>query len=222
MLAGIIGGLLARGVDPLVATAWGVWLHGEAGKAAAADYGPAGFLARDLLPHLPRLMAASSSGRPDPLEQPIEPMEAKLVAALPDGEHWQFEPKWDGFRAIAVRDGDRAVIWSKSGKTLGRYFPEIEALLLSCRCPRFVVDGEIVVPLSDHLSFGAPAGAPSPGTEPDRAAVPRNAGAAHPVRHAVTGRPRHGAGAAGRAPSSSQSFPCGGRRATAPAVAVQP
>ena len=90
-----------------------------------------------------------------PLEQPIEPMEAKLVAALPDGEHWQFEPKWDGFRAIAVRDGDRAVIWSKSGKTLGRYFPDIEALLLSCRCPRFVVDGEIVVPFSDHLSFGA-------------------------------------------------------------------
>jgi ADP-dependent NAD(P)H-hydrate dehydratase len=59
VLAGIIGGLLARGLDPLVATAWGVWLHGEAGKAAAADHGPAGFLARDLLPHIPRLMAAS-------------------------------------------------------------------------------------------------------------------------------------------------------------------
>ena len=59
VLAGIIGGLLARGVDPLVATAWGVWLHGEAGKAAAAAVGPAGFLARDLLLHIPRLMAAS-------------------------------------------------------------------------------------------------------------------------------------------------------------------
>jgi len=57
-LAGVIGGLLARGVDPLVATAWGVWLHGEAGKAAAAAFGHAGFLARDLLPHIPRLMAA--------------------------------------------------------------------------------------------------------------------------------------------------------------------
>jgi ADP-dependent NAD(P)H-hydrate dehydratase len=58
VLAGIIGGLLARGVDPLVATAWGVWLHGEAGKAASAAIGPVGFLARDLLPHIPRLLAS--------------------------------------------------------------------------------------------------------------------------------------------------------------------
>jgi ADP-dependent NAD(P)H-hydrate dehydratase len=58
VLAGIIGGLLARGVEPLVAAAWGVWLHGEAGKAASATIGPVGFLARDLLPHIPRLLAA--------------------------------------------------------------------------------------------------------------------------------------------------------------------
>ncbi|MDB5710348.1 MAG: NAD(P)H-hydrate dehydratase [Sphingomonas bacterium] len=58
VLAGIIGGLLARGVDPFVATAWGVWLHGEAGKAAATTIGPVGFLARDLPRHLPRLMAS--------------------------------------------------------------------------------------------------------------------------------------------------------------------
>jgi ADP-dependent NAD(P)H-hydrate dehydratase len=58
VLAGIIGGLLARGVDPLVAVAWGVWLHGEAGKAASAAIGPVGFMARDLLLHLPRLLAA--------------------------------------------------------------------------------------------------------------------------------------------------------------------
>jgi len=56
VLAGIIGGLLARGVDPLVATAWGVWLHGEAGKAASAAIGRIGFLARDLLPQIPRLL----------------------------------------------------------------------------------------------------------------------------------------------------------------------
>jgi len=56
VLAGIIGGLLARGVDPLIATAWGVWLHGEAGKAAGAAIGPVGFLARDLLSHIPRLL----------------------------------------------------------------------------------------------------------------------------------------------------------------------
>ncbi|TPG18877.1 ATP-dependent DNA ligase [Sphingomonas koreensis] len=82
-------------------------------------------------------------------------MEAKLVAALPVHPGWQFEPKWDGFRAIAVRDGDAATLWSKSGKPLGRYFPELVAMLLACRSTRFIVDGEIVVPLADHLSFGA-------------------------------------------------------------------
>lgn len=82
-------------------------------------------------------------------------MEAKLVAALPEGAGWQYEPKWDGFRAIVVRDGDAVTIWSKSGKPLGRYFPELVALLLACRTRRFVVDGEITVPLGDHLSFDA-------------------------------------------------------------------
>lgn len=90
-----------------------------------------------------------------PLDQAIEPMEAKLVSELPDGACWQYEPKWDGFRAIAVRDGGSVIIWSKSGKPLGRYFPEIEALLLDCRSQRFVVDGEIVVPQADRLSFSA-------------------------------------------------------------------
>ena len=60
VLVGVIGGLLARGADPLVATAWGVWLHGEAGQAAARSYGPLGFLARDLLPELPRIMATQA------------------------------------------------------------------------------------------------------------------------------------------------------------------
>ena len=57
VLAGIIGGLLARGADPVTAAGWGVWLHGEAGRAASAAIGPVGFLARDLLPHIPGLMA---------------------------------------------------------------------------------------------------------------------------------------------------------------------
>jgi ATP-dependent DNA ligase len=89
------------------------------------------------------------------LEQAIAPMEARLVATLPSGPDWQFEPKWDGFRAIAVRDGDDVTIWSKSGKPLGRYFPELTALLRACRSRQFIVDGEIVVPLTGHLSFGA-------------------------------------------------------------------
>ncbi|MDB5738055.1 MAG: hypothetical protein JWO65_1723, partial [Sphingomonas bacterium] len=55
VLAGVIGGLMARGADPLVAAAWGVWLHGEAGRAAAHHCGPVGFLARELPALLPRL-----------------------------------------------------------------------------------------------------------------------------------------------------------------------
>lgn len=57
MLSGVIGGLLARGAPPLVAAGWGVWLHGAAGRAAAEELGPVGFLARDLLRHFPRLLA---------------------------------------------------------------------------------------------------------------------------------------------------------------------
>jgi NAD(P)H-hydrate repair Nnr-like enzyme with NAD(P)H-hydrate dehydratase domain len=56
VLSGIIGGLLARGAPPLVAAGWGVWLHGAAGRAAAQQVGPIGFLARDLPQHLPKLM----------------------------------------------------------------------------------------------------------------------------------------------------------------------
>ena len=57
VLAGLIGGLIARGAAPLVAAAWGVWLHGEAGRLVGETLGPIGFLARDLLIAVPRLMA---------------------------------------------------------------------------------------------------------------------------------------------------------------------
>ncbi|HEU0043705.1 NAD(P)H-hydrate dehydratase [Sphingomonas sp.] len=56
VLAGVIGGLLARGLPPLVAAGWGVWLHGEAGRALTGRIGPVGFLARELLPELPGLL----------------------------------------------------------------------------------------------------------------------------------------------------------------------
>ena len=74
-----------------------------------------------------------------PLKQPYLPMEAKSVEKLPSGDNWQYEPKWDGFRCIAFRDGDRVDLQSKSGQPLARYFPEVgEALLtlktkLKCR-----------------------------------------------------------------------------------------
>ena len=56
-------------------------------------------------------------------------MEALLAAELPDGKGWQYEPKWDGFRCLARRDGDEVTLTSKSGKPLARYFPEVVAML---------------------------------------------------------------------------------------------
>jgi ATP-dependent DNA ligase len=83
------------------------------------------------------------------------PMEAKLVDALPSEAGWQFEPKWDGFRAIASRSGDAIELMSKSGKSLARYFPEIIAMLARTSATSFVVDGELVLPIGDVLSFDA-------------------------------------------------------------------
>jgi len=83
------------------------------------------------------------------------PMEAKLVEKLPEEEGWQFEPKWDGFRAIATRNGADIAIWSKSGKRLDRYFPELASMLASLEADRFAVDGEIILPVGDVLSFDA-------------------------------------------------------------------
>lgn len=86
---------------------------------------------------------------------PIAPMEAKLVEALPEEAGWQYEPKWDGFRAIVTRDGDDVQIDSKSGKPLARYFPEIVDLVLQVKATRFVVDGELILPVDGILSFDA-------------------------------------------------------------------
>lgn len=91
----------------------------------------------------------------DPIDVPIAPMEAKLVEDLPEDDGWQFEPKWDGFRAIVARDGDEIRIHSKSGKPLARYFPEVVALVASLGARRFVLDGELILPVGEILSFDA-------------------------------------------------------------------
>jgi ATP-dependent DNA ligase len=82
-------------------------------------------------------------------------MEARIVDALPEGPEWQYEPKWDGFRCLAFRDGASVVLMSKSGQPLTRYFPEVAAALKARRAQRFVLDGEIVVPIGGELSFDA-------------------------------------------------------------------
>jgi ATP-dependent DNA ligase len=90
-----------------------------------------------------------------PLSPPVEPMLAKAAAALPSGEGWLFEPKWDGFRAIVFRDGDELLIQSRDLKPLGRYFPELEAPLRAGLPERCALDGEIVIAGPGGLEFDA-------------------------------------------------------------------
>lgn len=84
----------------------------------------------------------------------IEPMEARSVDTIPTGEQWQYEPKWDGFRCLLMRNVDAVDLYSKSGQKLNRYFPEVIAGALSIREKHFVLDGEIVVPTGGQFSFG--------------------------------------------------------------------
>lgn len=88
-----------------------------------------------------------------PIRPPFAPMEALLVDEIPEGEAWQYEPKWDGFRCLAFRDGDDVQLQSKSGQPLGRYFPEIVEAVKSIGAKRFVLDGEIAVAVEGALSF---------------------------------------------------------------------
>jgi ATP-dependent DNA ligase len=89
-----------------------------------------------------------------PRKLPFPPMEAELVTELPQGE-WQYEPKWDGFRCLAFRDGNDVVLQSKSGQPLTRYFPELADDMLRTNARKFVLDGEIVVPMNGAFSFDA-------------------------------------------------------------------
>src|SRR5690242_20736965 len=88
-----------------------------------------------------------------PVTPPIAPMEAKVVSALPEGDGWQYEPKWDGFRAIGFRDGDDVYIGSRKELPFARYFPEIAEALKSLEATRLVIDGEIVIFTPDGRSI---------------------------------------------------------------------
>ncbi len=80
-------------------------------------------------------------------------MEANIAEAIPQGEEWQYEPKWDGFRCLAFRDGDEVELQSKATKPLTRYFPELVAALKNLQAEQFVVDGEIIIPVDGEPSF---------------------------------------------------------------------
>jgi ATP-dependent DNA ligase len=88
-----------------------------------------------------------------PLDTP--PMEARSADELPRGEGWRFEPKWDGFRCLAFKRGSAVELRAKSGKPLGRFFPEVVAFLREAPAQRFVVDGELVIERGGRFSFDA-------------------------------------------------------------------
>ena len=89
-----------------------------------------------------------------PLDMP--PMEGAIGNAIPiAGGPWQYEAKWDGFRCLCFRAGDRIEMRSKSGKPLGRYFPEMAAEFVGLAQPRFVLDGELVIEIDGSFSFDA-------------------------------------------------------------------
>src|SRR3569833_3866497 len=97
----------------------------------------------------------ASSSPPSVETSPIEPMEALLVDALPDGSGWSYEPKWDGFRCLAVKRGGKVQLFAKSGKVLHRYFPEVNTAVAALKADDFILDGELTIPIGDSLSFDA-------------------------------------------------------------------
>lgn len=88
-----------------------------------------------------------------PIKPPFAPMEALLVSEIPAGPNWEYEPKWDGFRCLAFRDGKHVELQSKSCQPLERYFPEVVEALLKLKASKFVLDGELVIPVSGGFSF---------------------------------------------------------------------
>lgn len=80
-------------------------------------------------------------------------MEARSIDEIPVGDEWQYEPKWDGFRCIAFRDGEKVFLQSKAGQPLARYFPDIVKAVEQIPAKRFVLDGELAIPVKGALVF---------------------------------------------------------------------
>jgi ATP-dependent DNA ligase len=88
-----------------------------------------------------------------PIKPPLPPMETKSVDQIPAGDDWQYEPKWDGFRCLAFRDGDNIYLQSKAGQPLARYFPDVVEAIGKLPARNFVLDGELAIPVDGALSF---------------------------------------------------------------------
>jgi ATP-dependent DNA ligase len=87
------------------------------------------------------------------LKMPFAPMDAQTVEQIPQGRQWQYEPKWDGFRCLVFRDGERIELQAKSGKSLTRYFPDVVETIRKLPPKKFVLDSEIVIPVKGGFSF---------------------------------------------------------------------
>jgi len=90
-----------------------------------------------------------------PLSPFIEPMLSEAEDEIPAGEEWRYEPKWDGFRAVVFRDGEKIHLQSRKGQPLERYFPELLTALAAALPEQVVVDGEIILPTPHGLDFDA-------------------------------------------------------------------
>lgn len=90
-----------------------------------------------------------------PVRPPYPPMEAETATKVPGGDGWQYEPKWDGFRCLAFRDGDAVALQSKAGQPLHRYFPEVVDAVRTLPVGRVVLDGELVIPQGEGFAFDA-------------------------------------------------------------------
>src|ERR671912_1696273 len=107
-------------------------------------------------------MARSRIGPREPVERPADldaaipfpPMEAELVRELPEGQEWQYEPKWDGFRGLLENGSGELRLWSRNARPLLRYFPELRPLA-KLLPPISALDGEIVIERDGVLDFDA-------------------------------------------------------------------
>jgi len=88
-----------------------------------------------------------------PIKPPFPPMESRSVDENPVGDGWQYEPKWDGFRCLAFRDDGKIFLQSKSGQPFARYFPDVAAAVGKLKAKKFILDGELVIPIGRALSF---------------------------------------------------------------------
>jgi ATP-dependent DNA ligase len=99
------------------------------------------------------MTARKSSPSAKPKAALLAAMEAGSVDTIPRGPEWQYEPKWDGFRCLLSRQGNKVDLRSKSGEDLARYFPELLDAAVKLKATTFLLDGEIVVPHGKSFSF---------------------------------------------------------------------